>query len=82
MIFRLNYDKIIIGGILFFKRKVIYLESSQEEILQSIKEIQDSISEEQLKNADGKDLVEYLMKVRKLESLLMTIIDDYSKEIK
>ena len=78
----MNYDKIIIGGILFFKRKVIYLESSQEEILQSIKEIQDSISEEQLKNADGKDLVEYLMKVRKLESLLMTIIDDYSKEIK
>ena len=58
------------------------MESSQEEILQSIKEIQDSISEEQLKNADGKDLVEYLMKVRKLESLLMTIIDDYSKEIK
>lgn len=58
------------------------MENSREEILKQIKEIQESITEEQLKEASGEDLVNYLMEVKRLESLLMTAIDDYSRDIK
>lgn len=58
------------------------MENSREEVLKQIKEIRESITEEQLKKADGEDLVKYLMEVKRLESLLMTAIDDYSRDIK
>lgn len=54
---------------------------SKEEILKQIREIRESITEEQIKEATGEDLVNYLIEVRKLESLLMTIVDDYSRDI-
>jgi len=58
------------------------LESLRKQILEQIKEIRESITEEQLKEASGEDLVNYLMEVHRLESLLMTTIDDYTRDIK
>lgn len=58
------------------------MEKTQKEIIERIKEIRESITEEQLKEASGDDLINYLMEVRKLESLLMTAIDDFSRDIK
>lgn len=57
------------------------MEDPKEEILKQIREIRESITEEQIKEATGEDLVNYLMEVRRLESLIMTIIDDYSRDI-
>lgn len=58
------------------------MESLRKQILEQIKEIRESITEEQLKEASGEDLVNYLMEVHRLESLLMTTIDDYTRDIK
>ena len=58
------------------------MDSSKEEILNHIREIRESMTEEHIKEATGEDLVECLMEICRLEALLMTIIDDYSREIK
>lgn len=58
------------------------MEKSHEEILKRLQEIRETMTEEEIKNASGDDLVNYLMEVHKLESLLMTAIDEYSRENK
>lgn len=58
------------------------MEQSREEILKRLQEIRESMTEEQIKNASGDDLVNYLMEVHKLETLLMTAIDEFSRENK
>ena len=61
---------------------MILLEKVYDDILKQIREIRETITEEELKNTNGEDLISYLMEVHRLESLIMTAIDDVSKDVK
>lgn len=58
------------------------MEKSREEILEKLKEIKNAMTDEEIKNASGNDLINYLMEVHRLEALLMTAIDEYSRDNK